>query len=92
MNGRVLDRLKNALIVLLLLCIVVLTLMALPPGVAQSLRLPPDTVIHRLTGDAPPGLLTAPDWNRRKDDILAAITAALRQNGCVQGCLYRRSG
>ena len=33
MNGRVLDRLKNALIVLLLLCIVVLTLMALPPGV-----------------------------------------------------------
>ena len=48
MNGRVLDRLKNALIVLLLLCIVVLTLMALPPGVVQSLRLPPEAM--RLLG------------------------------------------
>jgi hypothetical protein len=48
MNERVLDRLKNALIVLLLLCIAVLTLMALPPGVVQSFRLPPEAM--RLLG------------------------------------------
>lgn len=48
MAERILDRLKNALIVLLLLCIAVLSLMAMPPGVVQSLHLPP--TVMRLLG------------------------------------------
>ncbi|MBR2366793.1 MAG: hypothetical protein IKA78_06475 [Oscillospiraceae bacterium] len=48
MSERILDRLKNVLIVLLLLCIAVLSLMAMPPGVVQSLHLPP--TVMRLLG------------------------------------------
>lgn len=47
--------------------------------------LPPEIVIHRLTGDAPPDLLIAPDWNRRKNEVLAMITGTLRKNNQQQG-------
>ena len=36
-------------------------------------NLPPDTVIHRLTGDCPRDMLIAPDWNADKNKILSEI-------------------
>ena len=46
--------------------------------VAESLAiLPEETVIHRLTGDGPGGLLLAPDWTRNKKRVLNAIHRAV---------------
>ena len=42
--------------------------------IAQSVRiLPEETVIHRLTGDAPGSLLIAPEWTRNKKRVLNEI-------------------
>ena len=42
--------------------------------VAQSVRiLPEQTVIHRLTGDAPGKLLIAPEWTRNKKRVLNTV-------------------
>ena len=42
--------------------------------IAESLRiLPADTVVHRLTGDAPGKLLIAPEWTRNKKRVLNTI-------------------
>lgn len=42
--------------------------------IAQSVRiLPEETVIHRLTGDAPGKLLIAPEWTRNKKRVLNEI-------------------
>ena len=42
--------------------------------IAESLRiLPPDTVLHRMTGDAPGKLLIAPEWTRNKKRVLNTI-------------------
>ena len=42
--------------------------------VAQSLCiLPADTVVHRMTGDAPGRLLIAPEWTRNKKRVLNTI-------------------
>ena len=42
--------------------------------IAESLRiLPPDTVLHRMTGDAPGKLLIAPEWTRSKKRVLNTI-------------------
>lgn len=48
-------------------------------------RLPPDAVIHRLNGDAPPSYLVAPDWSRDKDRILRGIVGELNARGRKQG-------
>ena len=45
---------------------------------AESLRiLPPRTVIHRLTGDAPGPLLLAPEWTRNKKRVLNTVRRAV---------------
>lgn len=55
--------------------------------VADALELiPPEITIHRLTADAPRGLLIAPDWSFRKRSILNGIDAELRRRGSRQGC------
>lgn len=54
-------------------------------------RLSPDTVIHRLTGDCPDGLLLAPEWNRDKNATLEAIRRELKARGTRQGAKYRRA-
>lgn len=54
-------------------------------------RLSPDTVLHRLTGDCPSGLLVAPDWNTEKNAILRGITEALEAKGLRQGSLFKKS-
>ena len=42
--------------------------------IAESLRIqPPDTVLHRMTGDAPGKLLIAPEWTRNKKRVLNTI-------------------
>ena len=50
----------------------------------------PDIIVHRLTGDCPPGMLLAPEWNKDKNAILAAITNKLKERGTRQGALYNK--
>ena len=50
-------------------------------------RLPPETLIHRLTGDGPRDALLAPLWSLNKWEVLNAIDAEMRRRGSVQGCL-----
>ncbi len=50
--------------------------------------LPPETVIHRLTGDAPKSLLTAPAWSANKRLVLNSMTKHLRETGIYQGQEY----
>jgi radical SAM protein (TIGR01212 family) len=52
--------------------------------------LPPDVVIHRLTGDGPPDLLIGPLWSRKKWEVLNGIDARLKQRNTWQG-KYARS-
>lgn len=51
-------------------------------------RLRPDMIVHRITGDCPDGLLVAPDWNKDKNRIIAAIRERLEREGHRQGSLY----
>ncbi len=51
-------------------------------------RLNPNTVIHRLTGDCPLGMLVAPEWNKDKNLILEKIREHLTEKGLRQGSLY----
>lgn len=48
--------------------------------------IPPDMVIHRLTGDAPRKILITPAWSYRKRTILNGINDQLRRRGSRQGC------
>lgn len=47
--------------------------------------LPPEIVIHRLTGDGPPDLLIGPTWSRHKMAVLNAIHAELERRDSFQG-------
>lgn len=47
--------------------------------------LPPEMVIHRLTGDGPPEKLIAPLWSRKKWEVLNAIDAELKRRDSWQG-------
>ncbi len=51
-------------------------------------RLPPETVIHRLTGDPHPDELVAPPWSRKKRQTLAMIHETLARRGTRQGTLF----
>ncbi|AGY59469.1 TIGR01212 family radical SAM protein [Gloeobacter kilaueensis] len=58
-------------------------------SVCDSLeRLPPQTWIHRLTGDGLPHLLIAPEWSRHKRAVLTAIEQEMRRRGTRQGSQY----
>ena len=67
-----------------------------PPTLAEYVRgaayvlshIPPETVVHRLTGDCPPDLLTAPDWSADKGRVLDELFKFMRENGLRQGSLY----
>ncbi len=52
------------------------------------LRLRPDIVIHRMTGDGPKKLLTEPKWSGNKKMVLNHINNALRQQNITQGENY----
>jgi len=49
-------------------------------------HLPTDVIIHRLTGDCPPGALLAPDWSRDKHALIDEINERLKQESITQGC------
>jgi hypothetical protein len=51
-------------------------------------QLPPDCVIDRLSSDAPPEYLLAPDWCRDKSDVRRAIEAELVGRDTWQGRQY----
>lgn len=48
--------------------------------------IPPEIVIHRLTGDAPRKILITPKWSYLKRTILNGILAEMRRRGSRQGC------
>ena len=50
--------------------------------------LPPDMVIHRLTGDGPRKLLIAPLWSTDKKRVLNTISKRLKERNTWQGRLY----
>lgn len=52
------------------------------------LRLRPDIVIHRLTGDGPKDLLIAPLWTSAKRTVLNRLHQYLKQNNIWQGKEY----
>ncbi len=47
--------------------------------------LPPEMIIHRLTGDAPRDLLIGPAWSLKKWEVLNAIDQELARRGSCQG-------
>lgn len=52
-------------------------------------RLPPEMVIHRMTGDGAKRDLVAPLWSADKKRVLNAIQGAFREQALIQGSLYR---
>lgn len=50
--------------------------------------LPPQVVIHRLTGDGPRNLLIAPKWSTDKKRVLNRIRHRLKERDTRQGALY----
>ena len=52
-------------------------------------RLPPETIIHRLTGDPPHDIPAIPAWTGDKSGTLRLIEAELRARGTRQGSGWR---
>lgn len=52
-------------------------------------KLPPDMVIHRLTGDGPRKLLVAPLWSTDKKRVLNTIAKRMKERYTWQGRLYK---
>lgn len=50
--------------------------------------LPPNCVIHRLTGDGPKNLLIAPLWSSNKKNVINTINRYLQENTIIQGSEY----
>mgnify|MGYP001280904036 CR=1 FL=1 len=50
--------------------------------------LPPDCVIHRLTGDGPKNLLIAPLWSSNKKNVINTINKYFKDNNIIQGSDY----
>lgn len=51
--------------------------------------LPPDVVIHRLTGDGDKKLLISPMWSADKKRVLNTINKTFRERDVTQGRLYK---
>ena len=52
-------------------------------------RIPPDMVIHRLTGDGAKRELVAPMWSSDKKRVINAMSAAFDRDNLVQGELWQ---
>ena len=48
--------------------------------------LPPEVVIHRISGDGPKRLLIAPLWSANKRLVLNSMTRRFKERGAFQGC------
>ena len=67
----------------------VMTLEEYLPLLADCIRrLPPDMVVHRITGDGPKSLLLAPLWTGNKRQVLNAITRYFKEEHVQQGELF----
>ncbi|MDF2557486.1 MAG: family radical protein [Bacillales bacterium] len=53
--------------------------------------LPPNMVIHRITGDGPIHLMIGPMWSMNKWEVLNAIDDEMRLRGSYQGRLYKKN-
>ena len=51
-------------------------------------HLPPELIVHRITGDCVKSMLLAPEWNRDKNATLKEIYDALEREDLRQGCFY----
>lgn len=49
----------------------------------------PETVVHRLTGDCPKGMLVAPEWNTEKNTVIEGIVRTMEKDGTRQGYYYK---
>ena len=52
-------------------------------------RLDPEIVIERFFGEAPGGMLVAPDWGMDRNQILAGIRQRMEDRDIMQGALYQ---
>ncbi len=50
--------------------------------------LPPDMVVHRITGDAPKRLLIAPLWSANKREVLNRMAREMQARCLIQGSRY----
>ncbi|MGD6902686.1 TIGR01212 family radical SAM protein [Bacillus infantis] len=50
--------------------------------------LPPEMIIHRITGDGPINLMIGPMWSVNKWDVLNSIDAEMKRRGSWQGKYY----
>ena len=61
--------------------------------VADQLEvLPPEMIIHRITGDGPIDLMIGPMWSANKWEVLNGIDAELAKRESYQGKLYMKTG
>lgn len=51
-------------------------------------HMPPEMVIHRITGDGPKDILAAPDWSRNKKQVLNHIHHCMKLRNAYQGHCY----
>lgn len=51
--------------------------------------LPPNIVVHRITGDGPKNLLIAPLWSQKKREVMNLINNELSRRSTWQGRLYK---
>lgn len=54
-------------------------------------ELPPDVVIHRLTGDGPKRILIAPKWTGDKKRVLNTINREMELRNVIQGSKWKES-
>ena len=55
-------------------------------------RLKPSTVIERLFGEAPLGMLVAPNWGRTRNQVIQGIRQRMEERDVVQGSKYEPVG
>lgn len=53
-------------------------------------QLPPDLVVHRITGDGPKSLLVAPLWSANKREVMNAFARGFRERDTWQGKNFTR--
>ena len=54
-------------------------------------RIPPEMVVHRLTGDGDKRTLIAPLWSGNKKIVLNSMNKYFDEIGLEQGCLFAPS-
>ena len=52
-------------------------------------HLPPDMVIHRITGDGPKKILISPLWSADKKDVMNSVSKEFDRRNVVQGKFYK---